>query len=143
MWINPRGSTLAIEPMREEARGRVRAALGERGWTAAELSREARVDMGTVGDFLNGNRWPQVSTQRKIDLALGWIPGTINSIARGEPAPTTAETVGDEDQDAGVLLSLPPEALEGLDAIDREEVIAAARLSALQAAREIRRRLDQ
>ena len=51
-------------------------------------------------------------------------------------------TVSTSDQDAGVLLSLPPEALEGLTPTEREEAISAAKATLLERVREIRRRLD-
>lgn len=135
---------MAIEPMREEARGRVRAALAEKGWNVADLAREAKIDPGTIGDFLNGTRWPQLATRQKIDRALGWWPGSIDFYARGQVPPSSAddENVGGADQDGGVLLNLPAEALEGLDAMQRREVIAAAELAALERAREVRRRID-
>lgn len=115
------------------------------GWNISDLARNSGLDVGTVGDFISGQRWAQPATQNKLEQALGWAAGSIVLITRGGE-PVTAvdvETVGPGDQDADVLASLPPEALEGLDAADRAEVIAAAKLSALEKAREIRRRLDQ
>jgi len=50
----------------------------------------------------------------------------------------TAVVAPTRDDADGVLLDLPEEALAGLDQIEREEVIAAARLAALKKAREIR-----
>lgn len=113
-----------------------------RGWTNADLARAAGVDAGTVGDFLGGVRWPKGITKAKFAAALGWTPESLDRIERGDE-PVSAETVSSSDQDAGVLLDMPPEALEGLGPAEREEVITAAKLSALAKAREIRRRLDE
>lgn len=56
---------------------------------------------------------------------------------REVPHPGASVSPGRDDAD-GVLLDLPDEALQGLGEIEREEVIAAARLAALKKAREIR-----
>lgn len=123
---------------RDWVRQRVETELSNRGWNIADLAREAGTDPGTVGDFLGGSRWPQYATRSRIATALGWTPDSIALIERGaEPMPGT---VGTSTQDAGVLLDMPPEALEGLGPAEREEVITAAKLSALEKAREIRRR---
>jgi lambda repressor-like predicted transcriptional regulator len=129
---------------RDRARRRINEELAKIPMSPTDLSRKAGVDPDTVADFLSGRRWPQVGNRHKIAVALNWTPESIELIVGGgEPVVAGAETVGADDQDAGVLASLPPEALEGLDAAERAEVIAAAKLSALQTAREIRRRLDQ
>lgn len=130
---------------RARAREAVERQMIAFGWNISDLARNSGLDVGTVGDFISGQRWAQPATQNKLEQALGWAAGSIVLITRGGE-PVTAvdvETVGPGDQDADVLASLPPEALEGLDAADRAEVIAAAKLSALEKAREIRRRLDQ
>lgn len=129
--------------VRQNAAGEV----ASRQWNVVDLAKAAGIDVGTAGDFLNGTRWPQRATQTKIERALDWRPGSIArweaDLAPWEPlSREDGETVSTDDQDAGVLASLPPEALEGLDPADRAEVIAAAKLSALEKAREIRRRLD-
>jgi hypothetical protein len=127
---------------RANARAKIAEAMADRGWNVSDLARAANIDVGTAGDLMNAIRWPQRATQNKIELALGWSPGSIGSYQRGEEPPPSSETVGTRTQDDGVLLSMPPEALEGLSPADREEVITAAKLSALQTARAIRRRLD-
>lgn len=125
------------------ARVRVNRELSARGWNVVDLAREADLDAGTVGDFLAGKRWPQIATRGKIAVALGWTADSIDRLAQGlDPVTADGETVGRGGQDAGVLLDLPPEVLEGLSPAARDEVITAAKLSALQTAREIRRRLD-
>ena len=123
---------------RDEARAQVRHSVNALGWTKADLSRRARVDIGTVSDFLDGDRWPQASTRLKLEEALGWPPGAIAAIAEGR---SIFETVTEERQDPpGVLLDLPPEAYEDLDPVDRAEAVAAAAATFLERAREIRRR---
>lgn len=66
----------------ERARQAVRRTLTAKQWNPAELAREAKTDIGTVLDFLNGNRKIQSKTQGKIEEALGWPPGTLLDIAR-------------------------------------------------------------
>lgn len=129
---------------RARSRLAVQDVLVELGLGPYEFARKADVDPGTLTDFLAGKRWPQPATRKKISLALGWPPQGIDMIARGEPLPGSAEeTVGTLDQDAGVLLSLPPGALDDLSPADREEAISAAKATLLERAREIRRRVGQ
>lgn len=45
------------------------------------------LDPGTIGDFLNGARWPRRSTLARIELALGIEPGTLGMLAREEIEP--------------------------------------------------------
>lgn len=56
-------------------------ALNERN--NAWLAETAGIDPGTVGDFLNEQRWPKNTTLGKIDAALGWQVGTIRQLAAG------------------------------------------------------------
>lgn len=71
---------------------------------AAWLVRQTEADPGTIGDFLNGNRWPKFRTQGRIEKALGWPPGAMTAIADGAnaPDPTVQDvaTVGGDTQDA-------------------------------------------
>lgn len=130
---------------RARARQRVSDEMVKRSLGPVELARVAGVDPATVGDFLNGRRWPQPGNRHKIAVALGWAPEGIDLLVRGEE-PSGAgdhETVSAPTQDDDVLLSMPPGALDGLTPAEREEVVTAAKLSALTRAREIRRRLDE
>lgn len=70
----------------EAARTAVRDELARRAEGLAWLARTAVVDVGTVSDFLSGNRWPRIDTLAKFDSAFGWSPGTLDRIARGQPA---------------------------------------------------------
>lgn len=66
-----------------------RAAQAVASWLAANeqnptwLVQAAGVDPGTIGDFLNGQRWPKTATQGKIEAALGWPAGSIRQIGAG------------------------------------------------------------
>jgi transcriptional regulator with XRE-family HTH domain len=105
----------------------IRAARERRGLTQQELAHEVGVARETVGNWETG-----VSTPRN---KMGRLREVLGDDLSG--------IVGAPDQDAGVLLSLPPSALEGLSEAEREEITATAKASALERAREIRRRLDQ
>lgn len=83
------------------------------------LAETAKVDPGTVGDFLAGERWPKIGTQGKIEKALGWPAGVIRQIGNGDdtieppmdrnrPAPTS---VGPSTEDADTLLYRRPDGL--------------------------------
>lgn len=136
---------MSQESGRAHARQRVANELAARQMNPAEFSRAAGVDNDTVSDFLAGKRWPQLATRSKLATALGWTPNSIDYLVDlHEPSVLDeGEVVRPADDDVPVLGSLPPDALEGLSPADRAEVIAAAKLSALQTAREIRRRLGE
>lgn len=61
----------------------VAAWLAQNEKNPAWLVDQTRADPGTIGDFLNGVRWPKTGTQGKIEKALGWQPGTIRQIGNG------------------------------------------------------------
>ncbi|WP_197514740.1 helix-turn-helix transcriptional regulator [Mycobacterium sp. 852013-50091_SCH5140682] len=48
-----------------------------RGWTPQALADTAQVDVKTIRSLENGQRWPQDTTQRKIEHALQIPAGTI------------------------------------------------------------------
>jgi hypothetical protein len=83
-----------------------RASDAVAGWLAAHhrnpawLVDETGVDPSTVSDFINGARWPKLSTQGKIEAAVGWEPGTIRRIGNGAEVPPFAGTVGRGPDDA-------------------------------------------
>lgn len=80
----------------------VAARMAHLEWNNAALVTAAGVDPGTVGDFLNGRRWPKLGTQGKIEAALGWPAGTLRMISMGEDAPPPDEefSVGPSTDDA-------------------------------------------
>jgi hypothetical protein len=98
-----------------------RASLAVSAWlahnerNAAWLVRQTEADPGTIGDFLNGNRWPKFRTQGRIEKALGWPAGTMTEIADGGDVPDhQAGDVGGATQDAETedeLLYRRPEGL--------------------------------
>lgn len=94
----------------KRARAAVQRAMGERGYTAAALAREANVDPGTVGDFLNGKRWPRREKMAAMERALLLTPGTLTQLSeggagegesiaplrRGRPTPDEAEGIAED-----------------------------------------------
>lgn len=87
-----------------QTRDQQRASDAVASWLAAHqrnpswLVEATGADPGTISDFLHGLRWPKLSTQGKIEAALGWPPGTIRSIGNGADAPAIPESVGDVTQ---------------------------------------------
>jgi hypothetical protein len=72
----------------------VAARMAHLEWNNTQLVAATGADPGTIGDFLNGKRWPKLGTQGKIERALSWAPGTLRTIAAGGPAPEPADNVG-------------------------------------------------
>ena len=82
----------------------------------AWLARQTKADPGTIGDFLNGNRWPKYGTQGRIEKALGWPAGTLTAIADGGQVPnldgTSVGALGEAaDSSADALLYRRPDGL--------------------------------
>lgn len=75
---------------RDVARREVRRAVEEK-WTRGAFAERARIDPGTLSDFLDGKRWAQAVNRTKIEKALDWPAGSINDMADGVPP---AEAVG-------------------------------------------------
>lgn len=120
---------------RESARQAVRDEMARKQMSRAELARRAGVDVATINDFLAGDRWPRLTTLGKIDAALGWELGTIDRISRGGDVNVSPV----EQALAGVLLDVDPDAYGDLSPAERDEVVAAAKLTFLERARQIRR----
>lgn len=76
-----------------QTQAQARASDAVAAWLASHhrnpawLVEAARADPGTIGDFLNGQRWPKLGTQGRIEEALGWPAGTIRQIGNGGPVP--------------------------------------------------------
>jgi hypothetical protein len=68
---------------RKRRSGRL-ASEGAHGWNIGRLADATKADPGTIGDFLNGERWPKLGTQGRIEEALGWPAGIIRQIATAE-----------------------------------------------------------
>jgi hypothetical protein len=97
------------------------------------LATTADVDPGTIGDFLAGARWPKLSTQGKIEKALGWPPGTIRQMGHGDPVEppmdraATSLSVGGPDDTGDTFLYRRPDGLtdeqwEAVKASNREHL---------------------
>lgn len=90
-----------------QTRGQRRASRAVGAWlahaerNAAWLVRQTGSDPGTIGDFLNGNRWPKFKTQGRIEKALGWPAGTLTAVADGDDPPDPGAAVGGVTEDAG------------------------------------------
>lgn len=121
-------------PNRARARTAVVEAMSGLGLTKTEFAREAGLDVGTVGDFLDGSRWPRLPTLAKIDAALGWAPGTTSSVASGGDVPN----VGDDTDSHRMLLNVDPATYDDLDRAELAEAMATAQAVFLQKVREIR-----
>jgi hypothetical protein len=111
--------------------------LAERNRNIAWLAEAAKADPGTIGDFLAGARWPKISTQGRIEKALGWPSGTIRQIGYGEDGPLgiLGLGVGGATQDASYVAS-PGERVTG--GAPENEV-----LSEVRAMREEQRRMSE
>lgn len=106
----------------------VAAWLAHRRRNPAWLVAATGADPGTIGDFLNGSRWPKLGTQGRIEAAIGWQPGTIRQIGNGGPVPaidthdaTTGSPVG-ANVDPGLIAELSaasPETIEAIRAVLR------------------------
>ena len=70
-------------PAQRRASDRAAAWLAERQVGNAWLAVQSNVDPDTIGAFLNGQRWPKIGTQGKIERALGWPFGSIRQIGNG------------------------------------------------------------
>lgn len=86
---------MAQNTHQKKASARVAAWMAHNEVSNAWLAEKAKADLGTIGDFLNGFRWPKKTTQGRIEKALGWPAGTIHQIGQGEDVETPLDrTVG-------------------------------------------------
>lgn len=87
-----------------QTKAQQRAAQEVAAWLAAHeknnswLVAQTGVDPGTIGDFLNGKRWPKVGNQGKIEKALGWPAGAIRQMGYGGDPPTVGGANEDPDR---------------------------------------------
>lgn len=109
--------------MAERLGTRIRRERERRGWSQQQLADLVEVSRETVGNWENGTTSPRNRMGRLVELLGQELdPGSVP----GAP------------EASGVLLNLPDDLLEGLTPAEREEVLTAARLRALEKAREIR-----
>lgn len=91
-------------PAQRRASDAVAAWMAARRRNNAWLVDVSNADPGTIGDFLNGRRWPKLGTQGRIEAALGWPSGTIRQIGNGADVDIDA-LVGGPDHDATYVSS--------------------------------------
>lgn len=105
-----------------------------------------------LGDRIRVGRERLGMTQAELGQAVGAARETVGNWELGLTSPRNKlgklrEILGDDldgnvDAGGGVLLSLPPGALDGLSPADREEALAAGKAAMLARAREIKRERD-
>lgn len=101
----------------------VREQLNERGWTAPQLARKARVGLKTVNNVLNGRHATQSDVLAKIAEALGlelwqmWLPQLPKDAQHDETFPRLVTTAA----------KLPPEAMSRIVHIVDLELRAASK----------------
>lgn len=84
------------------ASSRVAAWMAHNEVNNAWLAQKSEADLGTIGDFLNGLRWPKRATQGRIEKALGWPAGSIHQLGQGDDLELPMDrTVGGDTQDDG------------------------------------------
>lgn len=112
-----------------EARRRVRVAvkgeMGRRGWNIQQLIDQSKLDRSTLGDFLDGKRWPQSRTLGAIEKALEWPAGSIADMLEGgdPPAPVGGDAHDAEAEEPDLLYRRP----DGLSDAEWERVKAESR----------------
>ncbi|MCU1677672.1 MAG: hypothetical protein JWM93_2430 [Frankiales bacterium] len=123
---------------RAAARNRVIAEMAQRRMAIGELALAAKVDKGTIGDFLSGARFPQPKTLSKIELALNLAPGLLTYLANGEETSDigglAVDLRGVDSQDEVVIVGPTADADDfvatgsgGTKRISNEEVLARLR----------------
>jgi len=122
----------------EDVQRAINAELARLGMTPGQLAREIGIDPGTLTDLLSGARKPKSPTQGKIERYFQWPAGTIAEVLAGRGV--LPDVSGTSDTPDGVLLDID---LSDLPERDRELVVAAARLKALEVAREVRRTMGE
>lgn len=92
---------MAQNTHQRQASSRVAAWMAKNEVTNAWLAEKADADLGTIGDFLNGHRWPKKTTQGRIEKALGWPAGSIHQLGQGDAVDVPMDrSVGGPAQDA-------------------------------------------
>jgi hypothetical protein len=98
-----------MDPREEAARRAaidyVLAVMAERGVDRGGLAAAATLDPGTVGDFLNGKRWPSNRTQNLIESALVVPHGSIERTRITHRSDDSRSPIG---SDASPASDVPP-----------------------------------
>lgn len=92
---------------RNNARQAVHAVLAQREINPTDFSRDARIDIATVSDFLEGARWPKITTQGRMEKALGWPAGSIQAIATGSEPPSDSSVSADTEDERVIKMRRP------------------------------------
>lgn len=104
-----RGPPVAQTQDQRRASRAVSAWLAHHERNTAWLVRQTEVDPGTIGDFLNGNRWPKFKTQGRIEKAIGWPAGTMTEIADGAEPPAVGGDGKDPETRVDLIFRRPEE----------------------------------
>lgn len=97
--------------------------LSELGWTQADLVRESRISDATIRRLQNASRAEggfRRDVLAAVSRALGWPPGTLTAISRGDPPPRTQDYL-----DRELLVRKITAVREAVD--DLEEVVRRSR----------------
>lgn len=113
----------------------VAAWLAANGRGEAWLAREASADPATISTFLSGERWPKITTQGRIEKAIGWPHGTIHQIRYGGDVPV----IPDPNQAPVQYVAAPGKKVEG----DDESVVLQAIREVQDAVRDMSERLEK
>jgi len=113
----------------------------------AALSERSGIAPNTVSGFLNGKSWPQPAKLAALERALGFPPGHLDRIARGDlgdPHLTRSDESDDLPQIGShtgddLVVGLTPGALRDRTPAERDRILAAAKLAALRELDEIDR----
>lgn len=121
--------------MKDEGRARARqaviTAMARREWNPTDLQRGASLDPGTVGDFLNGSRWPRPKTLAKIERAFGWPAGSLGAMELGGPAPDDVPTPSGMQQLQAEGHEADFRRIDEMNISDAEKAVLRATLTAL------------
>ena len=103
-----------------EARRTVRVAvkgeMGRRGWNIQQLIDASGLDRSTLGDFLDGKRWPQSRTLGAIERAFEWPAGAIAEMLEGGSPPVVGGDPEDAEPETGSdLLYRRPDGLSDVE----------------------------
>lgn len=72
-----------ITPQQQLAAAHVRDVARSKGMGRGQIAAAAGVDPSTVGDFLNGHRWPLLSKREAILGVLGLTADEVDRVAEG------------------------------------------------------------
>lgn len=82
LFLSASGNMALMEEQEGEAGARrvVEKRMRTTGVSRTDLAKLTNLDPKTIRAFLDGSRWPQAESRRKIAAALGWLPDEIDHI---------------------------------------------------------------